>query len=101
MTRTNGETVTRWSTRAVENVLAPEARMIRASERLRVLEEIVTLAGDMDGLRELVENAGGDPEGKTSLSRARSLLRELAAIGGPLDAATTVTAPQLSEADRD
>lgn len=91
------------STRAVEHALGPvhfpaELAHVRAGERLRVLEEIVALADDKDGLRELVENAAGDPDGKTSLSRARSLLRELAAIGGPLDTATTVTAPNPGDA---
>lgn len=66
--------------------LAQETRTAdRVDERRRVLEEICALAGDMAVLRQLVDNAGGDPAGPTSLPRARSLLRELAAVGGPLD----------------
>lgn len=65
------------------------AAAVRADERRRVLEEICALAGDMEALRQLNENAGADPAGPSSLARARSLLRELAAIGGPLDVRIT------------
>jgi hypothetical protein len=67
---------------AVLAIVEPD---IRASERERVLQEICDLAGGMVRLRDLVEGWGEGPAGPISLARARSLLRELAAIGGPLD----------------
>ena len=59
--------------------------IIEATVRRQLAEEICALAANRAALRILIDNAGGDPDGKTSMSRARSLLRELAAIGGPLD----------------
>ncbi len=73
----------------VERLRGGEAA-VRADERRRVLEEICALAGDTQALRQLTENAGADPAGSTGLARARSLLRELAAVGGPLDACHNV-----------
>lgn len=62
-----------------------EVAAARADERRRVLGEICAIAGDLDRLRQLAVNAGAGLDRPMSVAWARSLLRELAAIGGPLD----------------
>lgn len=58
---------------------------IRADERRRILNDICAIACNSAQLCQLIIAASDEPAGRITLARARRLLHELAADGGPLE----------------